>query len=131
MKPTYLNITLCFLIKYIVFFSILAFFNSRFKSLVINNAQNTEGFTSNIFYYILYILIFSVISSLIFSIPLFFIFKVKGVYFLLLIGLFLIAEYFLYTYSASPSDLMNGVYNLGLSLLFLFVFFYKYIPITK
>lgn len=112
-------------------FSILAFFNNRFKSLVIDNAQNTEGFTSNIFYYILYILIFSVISSLIFSIPLFFIFKVKGVYFLLLIGLFLIAEYFLYTYSASPSDLMNGVYNLGLSLLFLFVFFYKYIPITK
>ena len=128
LKPKFPNILLFLFVKYIVFFFILACIGDRFKLLVINNFGNRKELFSNKEYYLLYILIFMVLSILIFSGPIYFTLKVKNTtYFILLISGISVAEYLLYTHLASTSDLMNGVYNEMISMLFLLIFFYRHI----
>lgn len=130
LKISFLNILLCLFAKYAVFFTILAFMNDRFKSLVVDTAQNNQGLFMNSIHYILYILVFSLILSLLFSAPIYFSFKVSNpIYFTLIIIGFLVAEYFIYTYLASQKELMNGLYNGVMSIVFLLLFFYK--PISN
>jgi len=69
-----------------------------------------------------------VVCMFIFTAPLYFVFKKKNtIYFTLIIIVFLVAEYFIYTYFASQANLMNGLYNEVIGLLMLFIFFFKYI----
>ena len=117
-----LNILIYFLVKYFAFYILLMFKNNDFTFLELNNIRNGE----DLFYYLWLLLFLPVVSMIIFSAPIYFSFKVKkGIYFILIIGVILIAEYFLYTYLASQMDSMNGVYNGIISLLFLFLFFFK------
>jgi len=65
-----------------------------------------------------------------FLMPLHFSFKVrKMIYFISIISIVLIAiaEYFLYTYLASTSNLLNGLYNGIIGLTFFVLFFYRHI----
>jgi hypothetical protein len=126
LKPSIKNIILYLLVKYVIFFIFLALVNNRFKSLVIDNSVNEHDLVVNTFYYVLYVLIFIFFLVLIFLFPLYFAFKLKHpLYFILLIIAFLSVEFFVYTYSASQKNLVNGIFNAILSLIFLFIFFFK------
>lgn len=126
LKPSFRNILLYLFVKYLVFCLILAFRENRFKKLVVNNSQGAQDMATNSFYYVLYVMIFIVALMLVFSAPFYYAFKVKRpVFFALLISVILVVEYLLYTYLASPSDVMNGLYNGVISIIFLFVFFFK------
>jgi hypothetical protein len=128
LKPKFSNILIFLLIKYMVFFFVLAFIGDRFKLIVINNSENRQELFSNTGYYLLFVLFFTVVIGLILCSPIYFTLKVKNpIYFLLLISAILVVEYFLYTYLSSTKDLMNGVYNGIISILFLFLFFYRHI----
>ena len=128
LKPKFLNVLLFLVVKYIVFFVVLAFIGDRFKSLVIKNSDNTRELISNTGYYSVYILFYTLVAVIVFSLPIYFTFKVKNpIYFILLISAILAVEYLLYTNLASTTDLMNGVYNGIISILFLPLFFYRHI----
>lgn len=104
----------------------------RFKSLVIDNAEDEYGMAINTFYYIAYVLIFTFILVVIFLASIFFAFRVKNpICFIPIVSLFW-PQNILYTYFASPTNLMNGVYNSILSILFLFLFKYtRILLVTK
>lgn len=122
LKPKLINIVFYFFIKYILFYVFMMFRNHDFTFIQIRDLRNGADW----FLYLWMFLFLPVLCSFLFVAPLYYIFKVKSiVYFILLTGLVFTAEYFLYTYFASQLDLMNGVYNGILSLLLLFVFFFK------
>ena len=124
LKPFFKNILLFFFIKYFLFYILLMFKNSDYTFIQIGSLRNYD----DVIYYLWIFLFLPVLCNIIFSVPLYFSFKIKqGVYFLLLLIVILVAEYFLYTYYASQADLMNGVYNGIISLLLLFLFFFKHI----
>jgi hypothetical protein len=127
LKFKVVNIVLYLLAKYAAFFIVLAFLEDRFKSIVINNSDNKNELFLNTIYYSLYPAIILIVFTFIFTIPLYFLMKKKGIYFILLYMLFIIVEYILYTYLASPSDLTNGIYNGAIGVLFLILFFYNHI----
>ena len=128
LKPKFLNVLLFLVVKYIVFFIVLAFIGDRFKSLVIKNSDNTRELISNTGYYSVYILFYTLVAVMVFSLPFYFTFKVKNpIYFILLISAILVVEYLVYTNLASTTDLMNGVYNGIISILFLLLLFYRHI----
>lgn len=127
-KPTYPNILLYLLAKYSVFFFILSFKGDRFKKMVLVNSENTQDFFINLFYYLIYVLIFIIFLILIFSAPVYYSLKQKKIItFVSVLSLILLIEYLVYTLLASRTDLWNGIYNAIISLLFLGLFFYKYI----
>lgn len=124
LKPTILNILLFWFIKYIVFYVLLMFKNKNYALLKVNEIRNGE----DMFYYLWLFLFLPVMCMLIFSGPMYFSFKVKSLMsFMLIMATILIVEYLIYTWSASQANLMNGVYNGTISVLFLFLFFFKHI----
>jgi hypothetical protein len=124
LKPTILNILLFWFVKYIAFYVLLMFKNSNYTLLKVNEIK-TGG---DLFYYLWLFLFLPVVCMLVFSAPMYFSFKVKSlVYFALIIAAILIVEYLFYTWSASQANLMNGVYNGIISILFLLLFFFRYI----
>ena len=124
MKPSLVNILLFWLAKYLGFYVFMMFKNSNYALLKMNGIKNKD----DLFYYLWLFLFLPVVSILIFSVPMYFSFKVKSsIYFTLIVSAILVIEYFLYTSLASQSNLMNGVYNGIISILFLVLFFYKYI----
>lgn len=127
LKPKFLNILFFLFVKHIAFFILLALFDDRFKALVLEGSRNTRELISNTGYYSLYILFYTLLATVFFCIPLYLTFKVRyPILFTLLLSVILIAEYVFYTYMASTTDLMNGVYNGLISILFLFIFFYRH-----
>jgi hypothetical protein len=130
LKPNFKYIPLFFLIKYFLFYIFLMIKNNDYTLIQITSLKNSE----DVFFYLWLFLFLPVSCTILFSAPIYFAFKVKhGIYFILLVTAFLMAEYFFYTYFASPLDLMNGVYNAIISLLFFVAFFFKYIglPFNK
>ena len=124
MKPSFLNMLFFWLAKYIGFYVFMMFKTGNYAFIKIYEIQNGE----DLFYYLWIFLFLPVVSILIFSVPMYFSFKVKSfVYYVLIIGAILVAEYFLYTSLASQSNLMNGIYNGIISILFLALFFFKHI----
>lgn len=125
MRPTFLKILLYLLVKYLVFFSIIGIIGGRFNSIVIKNSENGNQLFENSFYYVVYVLVFSALMMLIFSTPIYFVFKIqKALLFFLSLAAIFTLEYFAYTYLASASSL-NGIYNVIIGMVFLLIFFYK------
>lgn len=103
----------------------MMFKNDNYGLLKVNEIKNG----GDLFYYLWLFLFLPIVCMVIFSAPVYFSFKVKRpIYFTLIIIAVLIVEYFFYTWSASQADLMNGVYNGLISVAFLLLFFYRYIP---
>jgi hypothetical protein len=124
LKPKLINIVLYFFIKYIFFYVFMMFRNNDFTLIQVSDLKNGDDW----FLYLWMFLFLPVLCSILFTAPIYYILKVESiVFFILLIGLVFIAEYFLYTYFASQLDLMNGVYNGIISLFFLLIFFFKHI----
>jgi hypothetical protein len=123
LKPAFLNILLYLFVKYLVFYVYLMFKNNDYYFL---EPGIRDG--ADLFYYLWLLLFLPFTSILLFSAPIYYSFKLnRAIYFMVLISGVLVAEYFLYTHLASQADLMNGVYNGILSVLFLFLFFFKHI----
>jgi hypothetical protein len=64
-KASFLNSICYLLLKYVVFFFILAFIGNRFQNAVINNANTLSEFMKLSLGYVLYILFFYIFSSFI------------------------------------------------------------------
>ncbi len=128
-KLNFSNILLYILVKYFVLYGVLMIKGSNTKLLEIGSIKNGE----DLFYYLWVILFLPIVCMIIFSAPLYFTLKVKGlIKFISLITLIFIAEFFLYTYLASQADYINGIINAVIGLLLLFIFFYKsIIALTK
>jgi hypothetical protein len=124
MKPSLINIILFWFAKYLGLYVFMMFKNNNYALLIMNTIKDRD----DLFYYLWLFLFLPVVSILIFSVPLYFSFKVKGpIYFTLIVSAILVVEYFLYTSLASQANLMNGIYNGIITILFLALFFYKYI----
>ncbi len=124
LKPTLLNIILFWLVKYFVYYFLLMFKNNNFTLVKVNELNNLEDF----FYYAWLFLSMPLLCVIFFLAPTYFTFKLKKIIHLILIMLIIVVvEYFLYTWLASPSNLINGIYNAVISVIFIIVFFYRYI----
>ena len=130
MQPSFVKVLLYLFVKYVVFFFVLAILNDRFKSLVIDNSENGKDILMNSLSYAGYLIIFTLFLILIFAAPIYFLFQVKSI--IVFVSFVLVVstvEYFLYTYFASQTELMNGIYLEIISLLLLFLFFNKAIKL--
>lgn len=108
MKPTLLNIMLFWLVKYVAFYSFMMFKTNNYAFIKVNEIKNGV----DLFFYLWIFLFLPIVCMIILSVPLYFSLKASKInYFLLIVCITLIAEYIIYTYSASQADLMNGVYN--------------------
>lgn len=129
-KNNRLNILKYLFVKYIVFFTVLAFTIDRFKNSVIDNAVTSREMFKLTGQYIMYVLIYTLPLILIFIFPLYHILKVKRAkFFIIYIILLFISEYFIYTYLYASSNKILGIYNLGIGVILLWLFFYKSILI--
>src|SRR5215213_8840518 len=108
LRPNFINIFLFFLIKYILFYIFLMFKNDDYTFIDFGSIRNGE----DLFYYLWLFLFLPVISCVFFSVPLYFSFRVaKAIFFFLIVFLYLVTEYGLYTYLASQTNYLNGLYN--------------------
>ncbi|MDV3897437.1 hypothetical protein CMU05_07605 [Elizabethkingia anophelis] len=129
-KVNLINSFLYLLVKYFIFFFILAFVGDRFKSIVLDNAETTSEIFKLTLNYILYVAIYAIPLILVFSFPLYYILKIrKGLYFVLSITLLFTVEYLIYTYLYAPSNKILGIYNIIVGIILLGIFFYKSIRI--
>lgn len=128
LKPTVLNILLFWLVKYIALYIFLMFKNGNYALLKVHELKSGE----DLFYYLWLFLFLPVMCMIVFSAPMYLSFKVKNlIYYVLIMMVILLAEYFLYTWLASQANLMNGLYNGIISVVFLLLFFRKQLLSTK
>lgn len=127
LKISVVNILLFWFVKYVVFYVFIMFKNSNYALLKVNEIKTGE----DLFYYLWLFLILPIVSMIVFTAPTYYLFKVKGMgFFLLITTLVLVVEYFAYTWLASQANLMNGIYN-GIITVFIFLlFFYKPIKLV-
>lgn len=113
--------TIIFFIKYLVFYLFIMFKNDNFY---LTNPSIKDG--ADLFYYLWIFLSFPVIISILFSVPLYYSFRLKNkIYFILINILVLVFEYGIYTYFASQLDLWNGIYNIIISIFLFIMLFHK------
>lgn len=110
--------------KYYAFFIVLAFLGNRFQNSVLLNSHGAGEVLSSTFYYFVYIGWGVLLLGIALVFPFFFVFKIRSKP-VLLAGLviLLLAEYGLYTWSASSLDPWNGFYNGLVTVIFLVIFF--------
>lgn len=125
-KISLINSFLCILVKYVLFFFMLAFVDNRFKSVVIDNATTSSEVFKLTLGYILTVLLYTIPMILVFGFLLNYILKIKrGVYFVLSMSLFFSVEFWIYTEFYSPSDKYVGIYNIIIGIIIILMFFYK------
>jgi hypothetical protein len=123
-KNSFKNIILYIFVKYLIFYVVLMFKNNNYMLIRIDELKTGGDW----FYYLWIFLYLPIVSTILFSVPIYFSFKLKkNLLFTLLIGAVFIAEYFLYTYLASTTDRMNGVYLEIIGILIFLLFFYRHI----
>jgi len=126
MKLTFKNILLYIFLKYLIFYVFLMFKNDNYALIRLNDLKTPVDWV----YYLWIFLSLPVIAIIFFSAPIYYSFKIKNIFFFAgAISAVLVAEYFLYTYLASQSDWMNGVYNGIISILLFLLFFYRHIVV--
>lgn len=124
LKPSFLNTLLFWFTKYIVFYVFMMIKNNNYALIRISELKTGEDW----FYYLWMFLFLPLVAMLIFSVPLYLSFKAKSsVYFTVAVIAVFVAEFFIYTWLASQANLMNGIYNGIISVVFLMLFFYRYI----
>ena len=122
MKISIRKILLFMMLKYLVFYIFMMFKNSNYALIEIGDL-NSFG---DIFYYLWIFLFLPIVCFVLFSVPIYYSFSKRNLNFFLLINAgILIAEYILYTFLASESNLFNGMFNAIISLLCFPVIFWK------
>lgn len=83
-------------------------FTNNYKMLHIGGIKDA----SSLFYYLWMVLFFPVLEMMLFSGPLYLVFKIKGwIWFFSTIGLVVVSEYFVYVYFTSQRHInMKGIY---------------------
>lgn len=132
-RPPFLNVLLFLFVKYMIFFMVLALLDSRFKTIVLDNSHDVDGVWINSFFYLIEVLWAIFLLILILIIPLYILLKLKNTTYLLIsFFAWVIIEYIIYEYGTSYVHLdKNGVIDGIISVLFLFVFFGRYIISLK
>lgn len=127
MKPTFLNIFLYFLIKYVVFYVIMMFKNDIFYFV---NPKIRDG--EDLFYYLWMFGFLPVACMILFSVPLFYAFRSKTILFIILTILVFTGEYFIYIFGSSQKYFqdVNGLINLIVSVVIFCLCFFKSIKIV-
>jgi hypothetical protein len=121
-KPKIKNIVGYFFLKYFLFYILMMFKNDNHALISIDELYTAQ----DIFYYLFLFLSLPVIMSIIFTVPLYFSFKVNNVTgFILLLMVIFGVEYLLYTYLASQLDMLNGLYNATIGLIVFITFYHK------
>jgi len=116
------NVIVYFFIKYFVFYILMMFKNKDYTLIDITSLKSGQ----DIFMYLWLFLFLPVVMIILFSVPIYFALKLGRLIILILILTgFLIAEYFVYTYFASQTNSMNGIYNGIISLILFLIFFFK------
>ncbi len=118
------KVVLFFFVKYVLFYILMMFKNNDFSLIQLNRLRNS----GDLFYYCWTFLFYPILCIVLFSLPIYYAIKSKKIiYFIPLLSLVLVTEYTIYTYLDSQLDLMNGVYNGGISLVVFILVFYKQI----
>jgi hypothetical protein len=116
------KILIYMLLKYFMFYVFMMFKNSNYALIEIENL-NSFG---DLFYYLWIFLFLPIVCFILFYRPIYYSFSKRNLNIFLLINVgVLIAEYILYTYFASQSNLFNGMFNAIISLLCYLLIFRK------
>lgn len=124
-RPSLLKIGGYLFAKYLVFFTVLGFMDSRFKSLIIDNATTKHGVFINTIGYYIEVLFATFMHILIMIIPVYFLFKLNDlIYIILAFFVVLIYEYFTYVSMDSYVHFdIDGIVNGIISIVFFPLFF--------
>ena len=122
LKPSIKNIIVFFFLKYLIFYIFMMFKNNDYTLIEVSSIRNGE----DLLFYLWVFLFLPFMCSLIFTGPLYGMFKGKsGILFLFYLLVILLLEYLFYTFMASRGDFSNGVYNGIIGLLVLLLLFFK------
>jgi hypothetical protein len=132
-KPSYSKMLFYLFTKYIVFFIVLGFMDSRFKTIVLDKTINNHQVLTGTFFYAIEILFAVILLVILMILPLYLLFKLNNlIYMLLAFFLLIIFEYFLYEFGASYIHFdINGIINGIISIIFFPLFFGKFIMSLK
>jgi hypothetical protein len=129
-KISFKNTLLFLFLKYILFFTIIAFLDSRFEKIVLNKSDSTLEMLKLTLGYVVYIIIFLIPLIVFLCLPYYYVLKLKNsTLFATFIIILLIIESHIYTYFYSPSDRTLGIYSIFISLSFLIFFFFQEIKV--
>lgn len=122
-KPTFLNVCISILISYIIFLVIPMIINEDYRLLEFSNIRSGQ----DLFYYLWIVLFFPIVDIILFSVPLFYSFKIKKIFvFILVIIAVYIFEYLIFTYFTSQKIYdEDGLQKVIIGLVLFFIFFYK------
>jgi len=124
MAPSLIRVATFLVVKYYAFFIVLAFIGDRFQNYVVLNSGDGSELLWNGLSYVLYISWAVVLLSLVLWLPFYVVLKIRSrVVQWLSLFVLLLAEFGLYTWTASPSDLLNGFYNAVITTVFILLFF--------
>lgn len=110
-------------VKYIAFYVLLMVKNKNYFFLRVDQIRST----GDTFYYLFMVLFLPLLCFFLLSAPLYYVLKSDSRPLKALIVFLILCEYVLYTWLASQLNYWNGIYNAMLSVLFILLFFYKYI----
>lgn len=117
----FIKIILYFLSKYIVFYSLYALLNKNYSVFKLTEIKTLDS----LIYYLFLFLTLPLSCIIIFTFFIYLSVEMKKTLYLLI---FLLGEYILYSYLTSTKIIdFNGLLNLFISIVFLFIFFKKQI----
>lgn len=122
MKISVRKILMFMLLKYFLFYVFMMFKNSNYALIDIGNLNSFAVF----FYYLWIFLFLPIVCFVLFYFPIYHSFSKSNVYIFILINIaVLIGEYMVYTFFASQSNWLNGIFNSIISVLFFLIVFRK------
>lgn len=110
-------------VKYIAFYVLLMVKNKNYFFLRVDQIRSI----GDAFYYFFMLLFLPFLCFFLLSAPLYYLLKSNSRPLKVLILFLILAEYVLYTWLDSQLNYWNGTYNAMVSMLFIVLFFYKYI----
>jgi ABC-type Na+ efflux pump permease subunit len=122
LKPTFLNICISIILKYLIFYILLMIINDEFKLLQVNNIKNGQ----DLFYYLWIVLFFPIVDMILFATPLYYSLRAKSLFSVLGIVTILVIEYFIYAYFTSQKVFNQDAFlKMIISMIVLIIFFHK------
>lgn len=123
LNPSFKNILLYVVLKYIIVYIIFMIATNNFKLLKVGSIRNVE----DLFYYLWMILFIPIVNMLLFTAPLFLSFRVKRItYFIILVGLISGLQYLTYVYFTSQRHIdAKGIIIEIIGLILLYTLFFK------
>ena len=123
LRPNFLNILFFILAKYLAFYFFMIVKNHDFKLFKLDNVSSG----SSLSYFIIIMLPLPLISMIIFSMPLYFSFKLKRIIlFLMAVFFTILLECAVYVFLTSQNYLdLNGFYNGVIGVVLFIILFYR------